>query len=435
MLTALHATAVPVPRTYALCADPDVIGAPFYLMAEARGDILRAARDSAAMTPAARGRLAEAFVRTLADLHAVDAVEVGLGDYGRPSGFIARQLRRWGEQWTRSRTRDLPDMDTLLSRLADAQPPEEPLAQGSAPTVVHGDYRLDNTVVDRSGRPRAAAAGGGRPGLGAVHAGRPAGRPRDDDDLLAGPRASTAGALAARGPTAQPGFPTRAELAERYAALTGRDLSRLPFYLAFSAMKLAVILEGVHARYLNGQTVSAGYEQAGRPSPPWWRGDWPSSAPARLGSGRRVATARDVDHPRDAEPVDAHAERVAPHLGLQGHGHRAARGQLVPVAAELGVVVAAQADRDVVAVRQLQARGGVRAHQGEARRRLQLAVHDLVCVGGVGRAEGPEGVEVERAPEHLLIELQRRPRVTGEAEVGVEPRSHEILLGGEVRAL
>jgi aminoglycoside phosphotransferase (APT) family kinase protein len=260
VLTALHPTVVPVPLTHALCTNAEVVGAPFYVMAEARGDILRTAQDTAALTPAARGELAESFVGVLADLHGVDPDVVGLGDYGRPAGFIARQLRRWAEQWSRSRTRDLPDMDTLLARLVADQPSEQSAEPAQpAATVVHGDYRLDNTVVDLTGPPRVVAVLDwelstlGDPLADLAMTMTYWQDPGDDS----GPLSATAGA------TAQPGFPTRAELAQAYARRTGRDLSRLPFYLGFSAMKLAVILEGVHARYLNGQTVSSGYERAG----------------------------------------------------------------------------------------------------------------------------------------------------------------------------
>jgi aminoglycoside phosphotransferase (APT) family kinase protein len=263
VLTALGPTGVPVPRTYALCTDAGVIGAPFYVMAEARGDILRSAEDTAGLTPAARAALATAFVRTLADLHAIDAEQVGLGDYGRPTGFISRQLRRWGEQWQRSRTRELPDMETLLGRLVATEPPE---AEAEA-TIVHGDYRLDNTVVDLAGQ------SGGAPRIVAVLDWELStlGDPLTDLAMTMTywqDPGEDSGALAvAAGITANEGFPTRTQLAETYAGMTGRDVGRLPFYLAFSALKLAVILEGVHARYLNGQTVSGGYERAGQAVP------------------------------------------------------------------------------------------------------------------------------------------------------------------------
>jgi aminoglycoside phosphotransferase (APT) family kinase protein len=258
VLAALHPTVVPVPLTHALCTDPAVIGAPFYVMSEARGEILRTAQDTAALSPAARSGLADSFVGVLADLHAIDPGAVGLADYGRPAGFIARQLRRWGEQWSRSRTRDLPDMETLLTRLADDQPPDS-----GTGTVVHGDYRLDNTVVDLGGSsPRVVAVLDWE--LSTL------GDPLADLGMTLtywqDPGADS-GPLATPGATAQPGFPTGAELAQAYAARTGRDLSRLPFYLGFSAMKLAVILEGVQARYLHGQTVSSGYERAGQAVP------------------------------------------------------------------------------------------------------------------------------------------------------------------------
>jgi aminoglycoside phosphotransferase (APT) family kinase protein len=151
-------------------------------------------------------------------------------------------------------------MDTLLARLAAAEPLE---SEPSRATIVHGDYRLDNTVVDLTGDPRIVAVldwelstlGDPLADLGMTMTYWQ--DPGSESELLA----------VAPGVTAHPGFPTRVELAETYGGMTGRDLGRLPFYLAFSAMKLAVILEGVHARFLHGQTVSAGYERAGQAVP------------------------------------------------------------------------------------------------------------------------------------------------------------------------
>ena len=145
VLTALAPTAVPVPRTLALCDDTGVLGCPFYTMSDVDGAVLRTADDTAALTPAQRAALGQQLVDVLADLHDVDADAAGLADYGRAEGYTARQIRRWGEQWARSRTRDLPDMERLLDRLAERVPAR------SEGTVVHGDYRLDNTIVDLAG--------------------------------------------------------------------------------------------------------------------------------------------------------------------------------------------------------------------------------------------------------------------------------------------
>ena len=255
MLSALYPSAVPVPEPLALCSDPDVLGYPFYVMAAVPGEVLRTARDTEALTVEQRRLVAEELVVTLAALHAVDVDQVGLRDYGRAEGYNARQIKRWGQQWERSRTRELPDMDVLLARLSEALP-----GRADA-TIVHGDYRLDNTIIDMSvGRPTIVAVvdwelstvGDPLADLGLTltywH-------DRDDaerDDLPV-----------AVGVTTPDGFPSSAQFAERYSQLTGRDLGDLPFYRALGAMKLAVIMEGVHARHLHGHTISDGYDGAG----------------------------------------------------------------------------------------------------------------------------------------------------------------------------
>jgi aminoglycoside phosphotransferase (APT) family kinase protein len=255
VMSALASTAVPVPRTLAVCPDPEVLGYPFYVMSSVDGEVLRTAADTAAISPDTRRGLATQLVDVLADLHGVDVDAAGLADYGRPDGYTERQIRRWGGQWERSRTRDLPDMDRLLGWLTDHVPAR------SEGTVVHGDYRLDNTIVDLTGpSPRIAAVVDwelstlGDPladlGLALTYW-----HDHGDDE-----RASIPVAV---GVTAHEGFPAGREFAEAYARRTGRDLTELPFYLALAAMKLAVVLEGVHARYVGGHTVSAGYEGVG----------------------------------------------------------------------------------------------------------------------------------------------------------------------------
>ena len=141
VLRALFGTPVPVPEPLALCSDPDVLGVTFYVMRDVPGSVLRTRADTGPLSPAVRGELAASLIAVLADLHDVSPDAVGLGDYGRRSGYCVRQIKTWGAQWERSRTRDLPDMDTLLARLAELAP------EDSACTIVHGDFRLDNTVV------------------------------------------------------------------------------------------------------------------------------------------------------------------------------------------------------------------------------------------------------------------------------------------------
>jgi aminoglycoside phosphotransferase (APT) family kinase protein len=260
VLRALFGTPVPVPEPLALCTDPDVLGVTFYVMRDVPGSVLRRPEDTAALSPAERGELASSLIGVLADLHDVSPDAVGLGDYGRHSGYCVRQIRTWGAQWERSRTRDLPEMETLLARLAELAP------EDSACTIVHGDFRLDNTVVTVP--PDGSA--GGSPRVAAVL----------DWELstLGDPLADLATMMSywhdpgdveraeipvSAGLTDKPGFPTAASLAAAYAARSGRDLRNLPFYLGLAWMKLAVICEGVHARYLGGQTVGEGYEKVG----------------------------------------------------------------------------------------------------------------------------------------------------------------------------
>jgi aminoglycoside phosphotransferase (APT) family kinase protein len=256
VLRALFGTAVPVPEPLALCSDPEVLGATFYVMRDVPGSVLRTGADTEPLPPAVRGDLAASLIAVLADLHDVPPDAVGLGDYGRRSGYCVRQIKTWGAQWERSRTRDLPDMDRLLARLAELAP------EDSACTIVHGDFRLDNTVVTLppDEPPRVVAVLDwelstlGDPiadlatTLSYWH---------DPGDVERGEIPVSAGL------TDKPGFPTAEALAAAYAARTGRDLGNLSFYLGLAWMKLAVICEGVHARYLGGQTLGEGYAKVG----------------------------------------------------------------------------------------------------------------------------------------------------------------------------
>ena len=246
VITALRGTDVPVPPAYALCPDADVLGAPFYVMAKVDGTAYRTAEQIAPLGPARVQAIAERMIDTLALLHAVEPGAAGLAEFGRPEGFLARQVRRWKKQLDASRSRPVAGIDELHALLA-IDPPD-----GAAAAIVHGDYRLDNILV--AGNDEIAAivdwemATLADPltdvGLLIVY--------QRMDRLDEGPMASDA-----------PGYPSEAEILARYAARSGRDLSGLGFYIALASFKLAVILEGIHFRYVHGQTVGDGFENIG----------------------------------------------------------------------------------------------------------------------------------------------------------------------------
>ncbi|MEU8303439.1 phosphotransferase family protein [Actinomadura sp. NPDC048955] len=261
VLSALgRGTAVPVPAMLAFCDDEDVIGARFYLMDFVEGRVLRTREDAADITPEQARGLSDALAEALAAIHTVDVEAVGLGDFGRPSGYMERQLKRWGKQWDSSQeavratgaTRDLPEYDRLVARLAERLPADAPAR------LVHGDFRLDNALARLEPRPEIAAVVDwemstlGDPlsdlGLTLVYWAEAA----DAEQLPVGATITSA-----------PGFLTRREFAGRYAELTGFDLADLDFYVAFACFKLAVILEGIHARYLQNATVGEGFDQIG----------------------------------------------------------------------------------------------------------------------------------------------------------------------------
>jgi aminoglycoside phosphotransferase (APT) family kinase protein len=257
MITALAGTAVPVPEAIALCEDPTFVGAPFYVMSHVDGRVLRTTEDLADLDVAARDRVAHAMIDVLADLHAVDPAAVGLADFGRPEGFMARQVRRWSTQLESSRSRELPGVEELRDTLARTVP--APTA-GRGGGIVHGDYRLDNLVV---AGPDATDALAVRAVLDWEMA--TVGEPLADVGLLLAywdglgdiPNAITS----ALGPSA--GFPRGEVLTGWYADRTGTDLTTLPWYVAFGFFKLAAILEGIHFRYAQGQTVGAGFDRIG----------------------------------------------------------------------------------------------------------------------------------------------------------------------------
>jgi aminoglycoside phosphotransferase (APT) family kinase protein len=222
-----------------LCADLEVNDAPFYVMLFVDGLIVRdnetARRD---LTEATRLHASNSLVDTMAKIHQVVPSEVGLGELGRHEGYIERQLKRWYGQWNASKTRDLPAIDRVHDELLKRIPEQGPA------TIVHGDYRLDNCMIDAQGNTVAVLDWElctlGDPladlGLLMVYWTGP------DDDAGANNFATTTA----------PGFLNRQQLAERYAQASGRDISHLDFYVSFAYWKLACIIEGVYARYISG---------------------------------------------------------------------------------------------------------------------------------------------------------------------------------------
>jgi aminoglycoside phosphotransferase (APT) family kinase protein len=235
-ISALAATPVAVPAPIASCADAGVIGAPFFVMEFVDGAVLTVLAAARALTRAARERAGIAMVETLAALHSVDVEAVGLGDIGPRADFVARQLRRWQRQWEQTKPGDVAAMDALHRRLEDAVPPQQ------RDTVVHGDFRLGNLMIDGEGEVAAvldwelAALGDPLADLGWTVMWW-------DDVVDTGAGTSLAGV---------DGFAPTSTLVERYAAATGLDVAALPYYVAFNVWRRLCIRAGVAARFAAG---------------------------------------------------------------------------------------------------------------------------------------------------------------------------------------
>jgi aminoglycoside phosphotransferase (APT) family kinase protein len=239
IIAGLANTNVPVAPALGLCTDNNINELPFYVMSFVDGHVVR--EKSVAETLLGRDgcrRASESIVDTMAAIHNVDLVAAGLNDLGKHEDYIARQLKRWHGNIVEQRTRDLPLVDSVYQELMNRIP-----AQGAA-TLVHGDYRLDNCMVDASGKVIAVldweicTLGDPMADLGLLMVYWTG--PQDDASAWANP-VNTA-----------EGFLNRAELAERYGKVSSRDISQLDFYVAFAFWKLACIIEGVYARYLGG---------------------------------------------------------------------------------------------------------------------------------------------------------------------------------------
>jgi aminoglycoside phosphotransferase (APT) family kinase protein len=238
---ALEATSVPVPKIVLTEPDADLLGVPFYVMEKVPGHIIRdELPDGYAQTPAEKLALTDALVDVLADLHAVDPEAIGLGDYGRPHGYLERQLRRWNGQWEKSKTHEVAAVDELGAQLATLRP------ESQRASIVHGDYRLDNCLMALADPARVAAVLDWE--LSTL------GDPLTDLGLLLFYWREPGEDKPALTPavTRNPGFPGRGHLVERYARRTGAQLDDMAFYEAFAYFKFAVIAQGIAARVAAG---------------------------------------------------------------------------------------------------------------------------------------------------------------------------------------
>ena len=238
IMSALADTDVPVPPVVGLCTDEAVNGAPFYVMDFVDGIVVRDAWVAETLSVDQRAAIGRSVAATLAKIHAIDPDAVGLGELGRKEGYLARQLKRWNGQFELAAQREVPEVTTAYERLLTAIP-----EQGAA-AIVHGDYRLDNCMVDASGEVIAVldwelcTLGDPLADLGLLMVYWT----EADDPIAALPGAATT----------LEGFPSRAELVAAYQDAGGRPVGDLDYYVAFGYWKLACILEGVYTRYKAG---------------------------------------------------------------------------------------------------------------------------------------------------------------------------------------
>jgi aminoglycoside phosphotransferase (APT) family kinase protein len=243
LLRALESTPVRVPRVLVVCDDPTVIGAPFYVMERVAGEVITDAVPAALDNPEQRSRVADELIDALVELHGIDWTRIGLEGFGKPTGYLERQLRRFTGLWEHNRTRELPQVEEVGRWLA-ANLPESPPA-----TIVHGDFRLGNAMFAADAPARLVAifdwemATIGDPladvGYLLMHWTQPG------DEL---------GKFNLNNVTLRPGFPTRAELTSRYEERSGRPVEALDWYVTLALWKAIVFMEGNYKRALAGST-------------------------------------------------------------------------------------------------------------------------------------------------------------------------------------
>jgi aminoglycoside phosphotransferase (APT) family kinase protein len=248
LLDAVRETRARTPVVVATCDDPGVIGAPFYVMERLDGEVLTQSVPPALDGPGDRRRIGEELVDALVEVHAVDWRACGLEGYGKPTGYLDRQLRRFAGLWEHNRTRELPAMERLTAWLAEHRP------ESAEATIVHGDYRLGNVMFAPGAPPRVVAifdwelATIGDPLADVGYLVATWAQPGDAEGTLFG------------GVTREPGFPDREELIARYEAGSGRSMSDVRWYTTLALWKAAVFLEGSYKRRLAGTTEDAFFD-------------------------------------------------------------------------------------------------------------------------------------------------------------------------------
>ncbi|PVY29358.1 aminoglycoside phosphotransferase (APT) family kinase protein [Williamsia muralis] len=246
---ALQDTPVPVARTVAFDKEGTALGAPLTVVEFVDGLVVRSADELDALDDAAVERNVTGLVEALADLHAVDYQSVGLGEFGRPDGFVGRQVKLWARQWEHVKTRELDDVATLHAALTESIPAQ------TSNSIVHGDFRVDNTILDA-----------GDPGIVKAVVDwemSTLGDPLTDVALMCTYREPIFDAvLGMKAAWTSNRYPSPDDIAQRYALASGRELSDWNFYLALANFKLGVIGEGITHRALSGSSSGRGAENA-----------------------------------------------------------------------------------------------------------------------------------------------------------------------------
>lgn len=246
IIAALQSTAVPVAEALAFCDDPAILDRPFYVMRFTNGLILRTMDDANGFPLERRAAVSDSLVGVLGDLHALNVNDVGLGQLGKHDGYIGRQLNRWHAQFTASKLREVPEVDGVFSKLNARIPTQQGVS------IVHGDYRLDNTMINSDGQVVAVldweicTLGDPLADLGVL--------------LVYSPEPNDLNPPLGFAPTMAPGFRSQREMLTTYEQRSGLDVSAIDFYIAFAYWKLACILDGVYTRYKSGTMGNDGFD-------------------------------------------------------------------------------------------------------------------------------------------------------------------------------
>ena len=250
VLSGLNSVSYPTPATRGYCEDESVIGAKFMMMDFIDGRVIESAQTASSLSTKQAGEISQELVDILARLHAIDPAAAGLDQLGKPAGYLQRQVKRWGEQWQITKTRELPEIEKLHAWLetAIAKVPE------SLPTsIVHGDYRIDNVILARDKSEIVAVLDWEMSTLG---------DPISDLAISLVYWSQATDTLRKKIPVAEdvtsgPGFWSRQQVLDRYVSQTGLDISHLDECVALACFKLAVIMESIHHRNLSGQQLGA----------------------------------------------------------------------------------------------------------------------------------------------------------------------------------